>query len=38
MLWNGNEWEKVKAMRISRQLFPVKCMAIWECGILQLFG
>jgi hypothetical protein len=26
MLWNGNEWEKAKIMRISRQLSQVKCM------------
>ena len=26
MLWNGNECEKTKAMRISRQPFPVKIM------------
>jgi hypothetical protein len=26
MLWNGNECEKTKVMRISRQPFPVKLM------------
>jgi hypothetical protein len=26
MLWNGNECEKIKVMRISRQPLPVKIM------------
>jgi UV DNA damage repair endonuclease len=26
MLWNGNEYRKTKAVRISRQLFPVTNM------------